>query len=63
MSRASTTSSASLQSQLSSLKRQARQAQKYKTISAEIRKLEAAGLYLAWRDAADARRARHAGAR
>jgi len=34
-----------LEAQLSSLKRQARQAQKYKAISAEIRKLEAAGLY------------------
>ena len=32
-----------LESQLNSLKRQARQAQKYKLISAEIRKLEAAG--------------------
>src|SRR5262245_3744446 len=43
-----------LESQLSSLRRQARQAQKYKTISAEIRKPEAAGLYLAWKEAADA---------
>src|SRR6185295_2121257 len=43
-----------LQTQLSSLKRQARQAQKYKMLSAEIRKLEAAGLYLAWKDAAEA---------
>lgn len=42
-----------LEAQLSSLKRQARQAQKYKTISAEIRRLEAAGLFLAWKDAAD----------
>jgi chromosome segregation protein len=40
-----------LESQLNSLKRQARQAQKYKVVSAEIRKLEAAGLYVAWREA------------
>jgi chromosome segregation protein len=40
-----------LESQLNSLRRQARQAQKYKQISAEIRKLEAAGLYVAWKDA------------
>ncbi len=45
---------AQLESQLNSLKRQARQAQKYKQISAEIRKLEAAGLYVAWKDAAAA---------
>ena len=44
---------AQLESQLNSLKRQARQAQKYKQISAEIRKLEAAGLYVAWKEAAD----------
>ncbi len=43
---------AQLESQLNSLKRQARQAQKYKQVSAEIRKLEAAGLFVAWRDAA-----------
>jgi len=43
-----------LESQLNSLKRQARQAAKYKLISAEIRKLEAAGLYMAWKDAAEA---------
>src|SRR4051794_33776777 len=42
-----------LEAQLSSLKRQARQAQKYKTISAEIRRFEAAGLHLAWREAAE----------
>jgi chromosome segregation protein len=42
---------AQLESQLSSLKRQARQALKYKQVSAEIRKLEAAGLFVAWRDA------------
>jgi len=42
-----------LEAQLSSLKRQARQAQKYKIISAEIRRLEAAGLHLAWRAAAE----------
>ena len=43
-----------LETQLNSLKRQARQAQKYKLVSAEIRRLEAAGLYVAWKDAADA---------
>jgi chromosome segregation protein len=42
-----------LETQLNSLKRQARQAQKYKQVSAEIRKLEAAGLYVAWKDAAE----------
>ena len=42
-----------LESQLNGLKRQARQAQKYKQISAEIRKLEAAGLYVAWKDATE----------
>ncbi len=42
---------AQLESQLNSLKRQARQAQKYKQVSGEIRKLEAAGLFVAWRDA------------
>jgi chromosome segregation protein len=48
---------AQMESQLNSLKRQARQAQKYKIVSAEIRKLEAAGLFVAWRDAtADALR-------
>ncbi|MFN0193744.1 MAG: chromosome segregation protein SMC [Aestuariivirga sp.] len=47
---------AQLESQLNSLKRQARQAQRYKQISAEIRKFEAAGLYVAWRDAAEASR-------
>ena len=41
-----------LETQLGSLKRQARQAQKYKTISAEIRKLEAIGLYANWKEAA-----------
>ena len=44
---------AQLETQLNSLKRQARQAIKYKQISAEIRKLEAAGLYMAWKDAAE----------
>ena len=42
-----------LESQLNSLKRQARQAQKYKLISTEIRKLEAAGLYVAWKEAVE----------
>jgi chromosome segregation protein len=45
---------AQLETQLNSLRRQARQAQKYKQISAEIRKLEATGLYVAWKEAADA---------
>jgi chromosome segregation protein len=44
---------AQLESQLNSLKRQARQAVKYKQLSAEIRKLEAAGLFVAWRDASE----------
>jgi len=47
---------AQLESQVSSLRRQARQAQKYRLVSAEIRKLEAAGLYVAWRDAAETAR-------
>ncbi len=42
-----------LETQLGSLKRQARQAQKYKLVSAEIRKLEAAGLYVAWKEAVE----------
>lgn len=42
---------AQLESQLSSLKRQARQALKYKQVSGDIRKLEAVGLFVAWRDA------------
>lgn len=42
-----------LETQLNSLKRQARQAQKYKQISGEIRKLEAAGLFVAWAEAAE----------
>ncbi len=45
---------AQMETQLSSLKRQARQAVKYRQVSAEIRKLEAAGLYVAWKRAADA---------
>ncbi len=43
-----------LESQLNSLKRQARQAAKYKQVSSEIRKLEATGLFVAWRDASEA---------
>ncbi len=42
---------AQLETQLQNLKRQARQAVRYKELSADIRKLEAAGLYLAWKDA------------
>ncbi len=42
---------AQLEGQLQNLKRQARQAIRYKELSAEIRRLEAAGLYLAWKDA------------
>ena len=44
---------AQLETQLNSLKRQARQATKYKMLSGEIRKLEAAGLFVAWKDAAE----------
>jgi chromosome segregation protein len=44
---------AQLDSQLAQLKRQARQAKKYKQLSAEIRRLEAASLYLAWAAAAE----------
>ncbi len=42
---------AQLETQLNSLKRQARQAVKYKQLSSEIRKFESASLYAAWRDA------------
>ncbi len=45
---------AQMESQLTSLKRQARQAIKYKQVSSDIRKLEAAGLYVSWREAAAA---------
>jgi chromosome segregation protein len=44
---------AQLETQLNSLKRQARQATRYKGLSAEIRRLEAMSLYVNWRDAAD----------
>ncbi|MFN4142180.1 chromosome segregation protein SMC [Aestuariivirga sp.] len=47
---------AQLETQLNSLKRQARQATKYKALSAEIRKLEAMGLYANWKDAAEGAR-------
>ncbi|MFT3989406.1 chromosome segregation protein SMC [Aestuariivirga sp.] len=50
---------AQLETQLNSLKRQARQAVKYKQLSADIRKFEAAGLYVAWQDASA--QARHDG--
>jgi chromosome segregation protein len=43
-----------LESQLSSLRRQARHAQRYKLLSAEIRRLEAAHLYRQWLEARDA---------
>jgi len=42
---------AQLETQLNSLKRQARQAVKYKQLSSEIRKYESASLYAAWREA------------
>lgn len=42
-----------LETQLNSLKRQARQATKYKGLSAEIRRLEAMGLYVNWRETAE----------
>jgi chromosome segregation protein len=44
---------AQLETQLNSLKRQARQAVRYKALSAEIRKLEAMGLYVNWKEAAE----------
>ncbi|HFC04071.1 MAG TPA: chromosome segregation protein SMC, partial [Rhizobiales bacterium] len=44
---------AQMESQLNSLKRQARQAVKYKQLSSEIRKFESASLYAAWRDASN----------
>jgi chromosome segregation protein len=44
---------AQLETQLNSLKRQARQAVKYKGLSAEIRRLEAMGHYVNWKDAAE----------
>ncbi|WP_395684649.1 chromosome segregation protein SMC [Aestuariivirga sp.] len=44
---------AQLETQLNSLKRQARQAQRYKGLSAEIRKLEAMGHYVNWKEAAE----------
>jgi chromosome segregation protein len=44
---------AQLETQLNSLKRQARQATKYKSLSGEIRRLEAMGLYVNWKDAAE----------
>ncbi|MGB7205949.1 MAG: chromosome segregation protein SMC [Anderseniella sp.] len=50
---------AQLETQLANLKRQARQAVRYKELSAEIRRLEAAGLYLAWKDACAAVEAEH----
>ncbi|MFP4004706.1 MAG: AAA family ATPase, partial [Alphaproteobacteria bacterium] len=43
-----------LQGQLSSLKRQARQASKYRDLSKEIRQAEAIVLHLRWREAAEA---------
>ncbi|WP_342643006.1 chromosome segregation protein SMC [Rhodoligotrophos ferricapiens] len=42
-----------LETQLAALKRQARQAQRYRLLSAEIRRLEAAVLYRAWAEAQD----------
>lgn len=39
--------------QLDGLRRQARQAQRYRELSAEIRKLEASALYLGWRQASE----------
>ncbi len=43
-----------LEQQLAALKRQARQAKRYRNLSGEIRKLESAQLYSLWRDASDA---------
>ncbi|MDP4822750.1 MAG: chromosome segregation protein SMC, partial [Aestuariivirgaceae bacterium] len=45
---------AQLDTQLGSLKRQSRQAQKYKQISTDVKRLEAAQLYMSWQDAAEA---------
>ncbi|WP_137390062.1 chromosome segregation protein SMC [Rhodoligotrophos defluvii] len=45
-----------LETQFAALKRQARQAQRYRLLSAEIRRLEAAMLYRAWADASNAAR-------
>ncbi len=45
-----------LETQLNSLKRQARQATKYKGLSGEIRRLEAMGLYVNWGEAAESSR-------
>ncbi len=42
-----------LEQQLAGLKRQARQAKRYRNLSGEIRKHEAAQLYASWRDASD----------
>lgn len=42
-----------LEQQLAGLKRQARQATRYRNLSGEIRKHEAAQLYASWRDASD----------
>ena len=47
---------AQLETQLNSLKRQARQATKYKQLSGDIRRLEATGLYVNWKDAAETAR-------
>ena len=47
---------AQLETQLNSLKRQARQATKYKQLSGDIRRLEATGLYVHWKDAAETAR-------
>jgi chromosome segregation protein len=47
---------AQLETQLNSLKRQARQATKYKQLSGDIRKLEATGLYVNWKDASETAR-------
>ncbi len=44
---------AQMESQLNSLKRQARQAIKYKQISADIRYMEAGSLYLSWKQASE----------
>ncbi len=45
---------AQLESQLQNLRRQARQAVRYRELSGEIRRLEATGLYLAWKEARSA---------
>ncbi|MGI9414932.1 MAG: chromosome segregation SMC family protein, partial [Hyphomicrobiales bacterium] len=52
-----------LEIQLNNLKRQARQATRYKNVSADIRRTEASQLYIQWRQASDALQEAEAGLR